>query len=151
MPSAGRVRRAALRARRGFPPRAKRGFSTPVLNTLSTTHIIGIRAGRAPHRFIAVWVVVVGNRAFVRSWFVTQRSWYHVFVDDPRGAIQLGKRTIGVRAVPIHSERVKKAVDAAYGGKYRTPASRRWVRGFKRPKSRNTTIELVPAAARRTR
>ena len=123
--------------RQRFPPR--------VLNALRESQILGIRAGSLPHRFIGIWVVVVENRVFVRSWYARARSWHQEFLNDPRGVIQIGGRKIRVRATRTRSERLKDAVDRAYAEKYHTPASRKWVRGFRRPKSKATTTELSPA------
>ena len=61
--------------------------------------ILRIRGGQT-HRFIGIWVVTVQGRAFVRSWAVTARGWYHALKKDPRGAIKIGARSIAVRAVP---------------------------------------------------
>jgi len=35
-----------------------------------------IRAGNSQHRFIGIWVVVVKDRAFIRSWSVKPNGWY---------------------------------------------------------------------------
>jgi hypothetical protein len=80
----------------------------------------------------------------VRSYWVRRDGWYHTFLDDPRGAIQVGKRTIKVRAIPTRSTRLRDAVDRAYAAKYPTPGSRKFVIGFRRPRRKATTTELVP-------
>jgi hypothetical protein len=106
--------------------------------------IIGIRAGRAPHRFIGIWAVVVQNRVFVRSWSLKPRSWWRTFLEDPRGRITVGTRELAVRAVRTRSERLKDAVDRAFLAKYGTPGSIRFARDLGRAKSRATTTELAP-------
>jgi hypothetical protein len=122
---------------------ASRRFSTRVVAALDQAKMLRIRAG-ADHRFIGIWVVVVGGRVFVRSWNDKPGGWYRAFLDEPRGAIEIDGREIRVRARRATSERVMAAVEAAYGKKYTTPASLRYVRGFKRPRRRLTTTELVP-------
>jgi hypothetical protein len=119
-------------------------FTRPVLDAVRTGSIIGIRAGRAPHRFIGIWAVVVENRVFVRSWSLKPRSWWRTFLEEPRGRITVGTREIAVRAVRTRSERLKDAVDRAYLAKYKTPGSIRFARDLGRAKSRATTTELVP-------
>ena len=107
--------------------------------------ILGIRAGATPHRFIGVWVVVVNGRVFVRPWNNKPSGWHKAFVDERIGVIQmLGGREIPVRPRMIRGERLLDAVDDAYAEKYHTPASKKWVRGFRTPKRRATTTELVP-------
>jgi len=124
--------------------RTRRGFPEDVLTALRDGKALRIRAGTGAHRFIGIWVVVVDGRVFVRSWSLKQRSWWRTFLEEPRGAIQVAGRTIGVRVVRTRSERVKDAVDAAYLEKYGTGASLKYARDLGRAKSRATTTELVP-------
>ena len=121
----------------------KARFDDRVIAEISRSKILGIRAG-TKHRFIGVWVVVVGRRVFIRSWEVTPDGWFHAFVEEPRGMIQIGNRQLRVRAVRTRSERVKDAVDAAYAAKYTTPGAQKYVRGFRAKRRRDATVELVP-------
>ena len=123
-------------------------FDDRVIAEVDKSPILGVRAGAKPHRFTGVWVVVVEGRVFVRSWGVKPGGWFHAFVEEPRGVMQIGKREIPVRAVRTRSERLKDAVEAAYAAKYHTPASQKWVRGFRERQRRDATIELVPQAAK---
>lgn len=127
---------ADLRARHGFPP--------DFLATIAAEKILGIKAGRQPHRFIGIWAVVVERRVFVRSWSRKPRSWWRTFLEDPYGTISVAGREIPVRAVQTRSERLKDAVSQAYRQKYNTPGSLRYVRDFARAERRATTTELVP-------
>jgi hypothetical protein len=106
----------------------------------------GIRAGRAPHRFIGIWAVDVRGRVFVRSWTLKPRSWWRTFLQDPVGALQLpGRaRALRVRALQAKSERLRDAVDRAYLEKYNTKSSLHYSRGFRSKRRRETTTELVP-------
>lgn len=122
----------------------KRRFSKTILAAIRDGHILGIRAGTPPHRFIGIWAVVVEGRVFVRSWSLKPRSWYRTFLEEPRGAIQVGEREIVVRAVHTRSERLKDLVSRAYLQKYHTPGSIKYARDLGRAKSRATTTELVP-------
>lgn len=121
-------------------------FSDEDLTAIRKGHLIGLRAGSAPHRFIGIWAVVVENRVFVRSWSHKPRSWHRVFLVEPRGVIQVDGREIAVRAVQTKSERLKDAIDQAYLDKYKTPGSVKYARDLGRAKSRATTTELVPLA-----
>ncbi len=122
----------------------KQRFSKAILAAIREGHILGIRAGAQPHRFIGIWAVVVEGRVFVRSWSLKPRSWYRTFLEEPRGAIQVGEREIAVRAVRTRSERLKDAISQAYLQKYYTPGSIKYARDLGRAKSRATTTELVP-------
>jgi len=123
---------------------AKGHFSADILAAIRDGKILRIRAGTQPHRFIGIWAVVVEDRVFVRSWSLEPRSWYRTFLEEPVGAIQVGKEEIAVRAVRTRSERLKEAIDRAYLEKYKTPGSIRYARDLGSEKSRATTTELVP-------
>jgi len=58
--------------------------------------------------------------------------------------LQVGDREVRVRAVRVRSERLRDAIDRAYAAKYPTPGSRKYVRGFRTPRRRETTTEFVP-------
>lgn len=119
-------------------------FSANVVSAIRDGKILGIRAGTQPHRVIGIWAVVVDGRVFVRSWGRKPRSWWRTFLEDPRGIIQVGARTLSVRAIQTRSERLKDLVDRAYLEKYCTPGSLKYARDLGRAKSRETTTELVP-------
>jgi hypothetical protein len=120
-------------------------LSAAVVRAVDTSKIMGIRAGaRSDHRFTGVWPVVVDGRVFARSWTLKPGGWYRTFLDNPLGIIQVGDREIRVRAVPVRSERLRDAIEAAYAAKYSTPASRKYVRGFRTARRREATIEFVP-------
>ena len=122
-----------------------RPFSSTVLDQLHSGKILGLRAGSQPHRFIGVWVVVVRQRVFVRSWNNKPNGWYQVFLREPEGEIQVGELQRRVRARKARGERLMDAIDLAYRAKYPTPGSRRFVLGLARPRRRATTLELLPA------
>ena len=123
----------------------RRKLPSAVVAAIDASKILGVRAGhRSKHRFIGVWPVVIGGRVFARSWSLRPAGWYRTFLDDPRGAIQVGKRTIRIRALPVRSERIRDAVERAYAEKYPTPGSRMFVRGFRTQKRREATMEFIP-------
>lgn len=121
-----------------------RRFDDGILAAIGEGKILRVRAGERPHRAIGIWAVVVERRVFVRSWTLSPLGWYRTFMSEPLGVIQIGGRDVPVRAVRTRSERLKDAVDRAYAVKYDTAASMKYVRGFRRPTRRNTTLELAP-------
>ena len=122
-----------------------RRFSRPIVAAIDESKILGIRAGaRSGHRFIGIWAVVVGGRVYVRSWTQKPGGWYRTFLDDPVGTIQVGERQLRIRAVRARGERIRDAVERAYVKKYPTPGSAKYVRGFRSPRRRETTMELLP-------
>ena len=122
-----------------------RRFSRPILAAINESKVLGIRAGaRSDHRFIGIWAVVVDGRVLARSWTQKPGGWYRTFLEDPLGTIQVGERQVRIRAIRARGERIRDAVERAYGNKYPTPGSARYVRGFRTPRRRATTIEFLP-------
>ena len=127
--------------------KARLRFPLRVLLLLGECRMIGIRAGKEPHRFTGIWSVLVDGRLFVRPWNDEPDGWYRAFLREPRGAILVSGREIPVRARKARGERLFDTVDLAYAEKYNTKASLKWVRGFKLPRRRKTTTELLPRQA----
>jgi hypothetical protein len=122
-----------------------RRFSRSIAAAIDESKILGIRAGtRSDHRFIGIWAVVVDGRVFARSWTRKPNGWYRTLLEDPIGTIQVRKRQIRIRAVPARGSRIREAVERAYKEKYATPGSVRYVRGFRTPARRETTMEFLP-------
>lgn len=115
-----------------------------VVEAVRNAKIIGVRAG-TEHRYTGVWVVVVEGRVFVRSWNDKPTGWFRAFRKQPGGTIQVGALEIPVRAKLARGARIRDAVTAAYGEKYHTKASQKWVEGFAEPARALTTLEFVPA------
>lgn len=119
-------------------------FSDKPLQQLNESKVLRIRAGNGEHRFIGIWVVVVKNRVFVRSWSVKLDGWYKTFLKDPCGAIHLAGDEIAIRAVPMKNKSLRDAIDRAYLEKYNTKGSLKYAKDLGSAKSRAATIELVP-------
>lgn len=119
-------------------------FDDALVEALDNAKILGVRAG-TEHRYTGVWVVVVDGRVFVRSWNDKPTGWFRAFKKEPSGTIQVGKLEIPVRAKPVRSARLRDAVTVAFGEKYNTKGSQKWVEGFAEPARILTTLEFVPA------
>src|ERR671917_657453 len=107
-------------------------FADDVIEALRDAKILGVRAG-TEHRHTGVWVVVVDGRVFVRSWNDKPTGWFRSFRKQPSGTIQVGEMEIPVRAKLVRSARILDAVTVAFGEKYNTKASQKWVEGFAEP------------------
>jgi hypothetical protein len=118
-------------------------FAEGVIEAVRSAKILGVRAG-TEHRYTGVWVVVVEDRVFVRSWNDKPTGWFRAFRKQPGGTIQVGKLEIPVRAKLAAGTRIRDAVTAALGEKYNTKASQKWVEGFAEPARVLTTLEFVP-------
>ena len=118
-------------------------FPDEIVEALRKAKILGVRAG-TEHRYTGVWVVVVDDRVFVRSWNDKPTGWFRAFTRESSGMIQVGEREIRVRGKVLRSARLRDAVTAAYGEKYNTKASQKWVKGFAEPARLAATLEFVP-------
>ena len=122
-----------------------RSLPKPLIAAADAAKILGIRADAdREHRFTGVWPVVVKGRLFARSWDGRSGGWFKTLLEDPRATVQVGERQVRVRGVVVKSEMWRDAVDAAYAAKYTTPASQKWVRGFRSKRRREATVEFVP-------
>lgn len=123
----------------------KKTLPRTIVSAIGVSKILGVRAGaRSSHRFTGFWPIVVDGRVFGRSWSLEEGGWYRTFCEDPLGVLQIGERTVRVRAVPVRSERLRDAIDEAYAQKYPTQASRAYVRGFRSQRRRDASLEFVP-------
>ena len=118
-------------------------FGDSIVEAARNAKILGVRAG-TEHRYTGVWVVVVNDRVFVRSWYDKPTGWFRAFKQEPNGSIQIGKLEITVRGKPVRSARMRDAVTVALGEKYNTKGSQVWVKGFADPARVLTTLEFVP-------
>ena len=118
-------------------------FADDLVEALSKAKTLGVRAG-TEHRYTGIWVVVVDGRVFVRSWNGKPTGWFRAFRKQPSGTIKVGELEIPVRGKPIRSARIREAVTVAFGEKYNTKGSRKWVEGFAEPARVMTTLEFVP-------
>jgi hypothetical protein len=121
----------------------QRRFSRKVLTEIDVNRMLGIRSGRE-HRFTWVWVVVIKQRVFIRSWNDKPTGWFRAFVDEPLGAMKIADREVAIRARKARGEGLMKSIESGYAEKYTTPASIRYVRGFKAPRRRKSTMEITP-------
>ncbi len=118
-------------------------FADAIVDAFRTAKIIGVRSG-TEHRYTGVWVVVVDDRVFARSWSDKPTGWFQAFRKEANGTVQVGDREIPVRGIPVRSARIRDAVTVAFGEKYPTKGSRKWVEGFAEPERVLTTLEFVP-------
>ncbi len=117
-------------------------FAPDELGAIRKAKIFGVRAG-ATHRPTGVWVVVVDDRVFVRSWNDKPTGWFRAFRAEPEGSVTVGKTAIPVRARHVRSVEMRQAVTRALAEKYDSRANERWVRGFAEAGREANTLELL--------
>ena len=118
-------------------------FAKNVVDAFRKAKILGVRAG-TEHRYTGVWVVVVDGRVFARSWNDKPTGWFQAFRKESSGMVQVGDLELPVRGKVVRSARLRDAVTVAYGEKYPTKGSRKWVEGFAEAERVVNTIEFIP-------
>jgi len=118
-------------------------FPKDVVEAFRSAKILGVRAG-TEHRYTGVWVVVVDGRVFARSWNDKPTGWFQAFRKQASGMVQVGDLELVVRGKLVRSARLRDAVTVAFGEKYPTKGSRKWVEGFAEPERVANTIEFIP-------
>jgi hypothetical protein len=92
-------------------------FSGKVVEALRNAKILGVRSG-TEHRYIGVWVVVVDDRVFVRSWNDKPTGWFRALKKEPAGMIQFGDREVRVLGKAVRRE-VQHEGFPCVGGRFR--------------------------------
>jgi hypothetical protein len=133
-----------LKQAAGARSKAPKRFPADIVAKLREGKGLRIRAGTGDHRFIGIWVVVVKDRVFVRSWSVKPGGWYRTFLAEPHGAIRVGDRDLPVEPVGTRDKHLLDAIDRAYLEKYNTPGAIKYARDLGSPQSRAATLELRP-------
>jgi hypothetical protein len=111
-------------------------------------NLVGIRAGQNRSAFLDIWMVIVDDRIFARSWGLAERSWFNAFTADPLGAIRCGDQVVPVRAlIPADLPQLNARISQAYLDKYDSGANSPYAQGIVRPEHVARTMELVPLPA----
>ncbi|ALD21337.1 DUF2255 family protein [Hymenobacter sp. DG25A] len=118
--------------------------ASDTLSYISQHNLIGIRAGQDRPTFLSIWMVVVDDRIFARSWGLAEKSWFNTFMENPAGAIRCGEVVIPVRAVvPSDLARLNERISQAYLAKYDAGANSPYAQGIIQPQHVARTLEFV--------
>ncbi len=124
-------------------------FDAPTLEMLSRVREIEIETtsldGVQRHRTI-VWVVVVGDEAYVRSEYAEAGRWYREARSEPQVILHAEGKAIPATAVLANDAETVEAVSDAYRAKYgmRSPGS---TEAMVAPHTLETTLRLDPRDA----
>lgn len=91
-----------------------------------------------------VWVVVVNERVFVRSWKGRDAEWYTRASASRRARVTTDEEPVFAHEVsldPVRDDETQNAIDAEYLRKYPPPYNREMTL----PKAVETTFEVRPA------
>jgi hypothetical protein len=116
-------------------------FEASTLDCLRGVKEVGIRTGKQPDRAVIIWVVVVGDAAYVRSVHGPAGKWYKAVAADGRATLEINNRLIPVRAIAVSDQPTIEAVSAEYLSKYATSP---YAQSMVRPDTLPTTLRLEP-------
>ena len=120
-------------------------FSKPFLKCITETQITSVRAGKDREKFTGIWMVVVKDRIFGRSYYGAERSWYTALLNGNLGDIKCGNEIIAVKGrKPADIKTINKAINKAYERKYLVKAHNKiWVDGLAASERVARTMEFV--------
>lgn len=114
------------------------------LDYIKENNLIGIKAGTQRPSFLEIWMVVVENRIFARSWGLEEKSWYNTFLENSEGQIQCGSTIYKIEAlVPDDLNQITDEINKAYLKKYNFGDNSKYAIGIIEEKHIGKTMEFV--------
>ena len=93
-----------------------------------------------------IWMVEVDGE-YLRSYSLSERSWYTTFIAEKEGSIRCGKLITAVKgSKPRDLSSLTPLINSAYEKKYANrPHNKKWVDGLNQPERIAKTMEFIPA------
>lgn len=114
------------------------------ISYIKSNNLIGIKAGLQRETFLDIWMVIVNDRIFARSWGFAEKSWYNSFLKDPTGQIKCGNRIFDIKAaVPPDNELLTTAINTAYLTKYNSGHNIDYAKGIIKKNHVERTMEFI--------
>jgi hypothetical protein len=121
-------------------------FPKAFLKCINETQITSVRAGKDREKFTGIWMVVVRDRIFGRSYYGAARSWYTALLNVDSGDIKCAKEILPVKGLkPSDLNTITNAINKAYEKKYLVKSYNKiWVDGLCEPERVARTMEFIP-------
>jgi hypothetical protein len=114
------------------------------LDYIKNNNLIGIKAGFDRPTFLDIWMVVVDERIFARSWGIAENSWYSTFLQNPYGQIKCGEIIFNIQAViPTDKEVITEKINIAYLTKYNSGHNIEYAKGIVQEMHIDKTMEFI--------
>ena len=116
-------------------------FDPAIIAALHDAREVRIRTARSKHRGVVIWVVVVGDAAFVRSVRGPSGKWFIAASAEGQATLEVGGREYPVRVQPVADRATIEAVSQAFLSKYATSP---YAQSIVRADILDTTLRLDP-------
>ncbi|MET3535219.1 DUF2255 family protein [Chryseobacterium limigenitum] len=114
------------------------------LDYIKTNNLIGVKAGANRSTFLEIWMIVVNDRIFARSWGLAEKSWYNSFIQDSKGQIQCGNFVFNINAIiPMDNDELTKVINNEYLTKYNSGHNIDYAKGIIQTKHVEKTMEFI--------
>ncbi|RXM52870.1 MULTISPECIES: DUF2255 family protein [unclassified Chryseobacterium] len=114
------------------------------LNYITTNNLIGIKAGSERTEFLEIWMVVIQDRIFARSWGLAEKSWYNTFLKGSTGQIKCGNTVYRIKAViPEDIDQLTDEINKAYLAKYNFGRNSKYATGIIEDRHIEKTMEFI--------
>lgn len=114
------------------------------LEYIRENNLIGIKAGQQRLNFLEIWMVVVENRIFARSWGLAEKSWYNTFLENSEGQIECGNTIYYIKAlIPDDLDQITDKINKAYLEKYNFGVNSKYAIGIIEEKHIDKTMEFI--------
>ena len=111
---------------------------------IKTHNLIGLKAGEYRTTFLEIWMVIVNDRIFARSWGFAEKSWYNTFLSDNKGQIKCGETTFNIKAViPADLNEISEQINIAYLQKYNNGNNSEYAHGIIKKEHIEKTMEFI--------
>ncbi|WP_312557958.1 DUF2255 family protein [Empedobacter brevis] len=117
-----------------------------VKNYISTHNLIGLKAGLSRENFLDIWMVIVENRIFARSWGFAEKSWYNTFLVENEGELRCGDLIVKIKAqIPNDLNQISAEINKAYLDKYNYGDNSVYAKGIIGQEHVDKTMEFIVA------
>lgn len=114
------------------------------LNFIKNNTIIGIKAGIERSDFLEIWMVVVEDRIFARSWGLSEKSWYNTFIQHSKGQIKCGNLIFDIQGIiPADNDELTTHINHAYLAKYNSAHNIKYAEAIIKKKHIEKTMEFI--------
>lgn len=111
---------------------------------IESEQLTAIKAGQNDHDFLNIWMVVVNNRIFARSWGFAERSWYNTFLKDNIGQIKSGDYIFNIKGeIPEDFNELVEPINEAYMKTYNFGSNAFYAEGITKEEHINKTMEFI--------